>query len=53
VKYFCGQIYLGADDVEGLLGSGVGWVRGEIEEETRLVSREKKKNIYMNHQHQH
>jgi hypothetical protein len=46
VKYFCGRIYLGADDVEGLLGSGVGWVRGEIEEETRLVSRERKKHLH-------
>jgi hypothetical protein len=32
LKYICGRIYLGADDVEGLLGSGVGWVRGEIVE---------------------
>jgi len=40
VKYFCGRIYLGADDVEGWLGSGAGWLRGEIEAPTRLDARE-------------
>lgn len=47
VKYFFGRIYLGADDVEGWLGSGAGWVRGEIEAATRLDAREKgRKNIH-------
>jgi len=45
VKYFCGRIYLRADDVEGLLGSGVGRVGGEIEEASHLAARERK-NIY-------
>jgi hypothetical protein len=35
--------YLAADDVEGWLGSGAGWVRRGIEEATRLVSKGKKK----------
>lgn len=46
VKYFCGRIYLGADDVEGWLGSGAGWVRDEIEAATRLDAREKGKKKY-------
>jgi hypothetical protein len=43
VKYICGRIYLGADDVEGLPGSGAGWVGDEIEEATRLASRGRKR----------
>jgi hypothetical protein len=35
-------MYLAADDVEGWLGSGAGWVGREIEEATRLVSEGKK-----------
>lgn len=37
-----GQIYLAAD-VERWLGSGAGWVGGEIEEATRLASKGKKR----------
>ena len=46
MKYFCGRIYLGADDVEGWVGSGAGRLRGEIEAASRLAAREKgRKNI--------